>query len=73
MGEARQGIFVPPVAVVRAGRDWSLRALVDILLEWHERARQRRQLLSLSDHMLKDIGISRADAEGEASKPFWQP
>jgi uncharacterized protein YjiS (DUF1127 family) len=25
----------------------------------------------LSDHTLKDIGLSRADVEGEANKPFW--
>jgi uncharacterized protein YjiS (DUF1127 family) len=41
------------------------------LLHWHELARQRRALLALSDHMLKDIGISRAEAEREASRPFW--
>jgi uncharacterized protein YjiS (DUF1127 family) len=28
-------------------------------------------LASLSDVMLHDIGLSRADAEFEASKPFW--
>ncbi len=39
---------------------------------WHQRARQRQQLLTLSDHMLSDIGISRADAEQEAEKPFWR-
>ncbi len=38
---------------------------------WHELARQRRQLASLSDEMLKDIGRSRADIEWEASRPFW--
>ena len=41
------------------------------LLQWHELARQRRALLALSDHMLKDIGISRAEAEREASRRFW--
>ncbi len=51
---------------------WSLARFVDILFEWHERARQRCQLLSLDDHLLKDIGISRADAEREAGKPFWE-
>ncbi|MEM6903859.1 MAG: DUF1127 domain-containing protein [Pseudomonadota bacterium] len=39
---------------------------------WQTRARQRRQLASLSDHMLRDIGISHADAHAEASKPFWR-
>ena len=37
-----------------------------------ERQRQRRALLRLDDHMLKDIGISRCDAEREAAKPFWR-
>jgi uncharacterized protein YjiS (DUF1127 family) len=41
-------------------------------LRWHELARQRRALLALDDRMLKDIGISRAEAEGEACRPFWR-
>jgi uncharacterized protein YjiS (DUF1127 family) len=45
----------------------------ETLLIWLERARQRRHLRTLSDHMLRDIGLSRADVEGEAGKPFWQP
>jgi uncharacterized protein YjiS (DUF1127 family) len=39
---------------------------------WVERHRQRRALLSLDDHVLKDVGFTRADAEGEAAKWFWQ-
>lgn len=39
---------------------------------WLERHRQRQALLSLNDHMLKDIGVSRADAWQEAHKPFWR-
>ncbi len=34
--------------------------------------RQRRALLSLSDAMLKDLGLSRVDALREASKPCWR-
>lgn len=41
-------------------------------LAWLERARQRRELRQLSDHMLKDIGLTRADVEAEAAKPFWR-
>jgi uncharacterized protein YjiS (DUF1127 family) len=41
-------------------------------LIWLERARQRRQLAELSDHMLRDIGLTRADAWAEAEKPFWR-
>jgi uncharacterized protein YjiS (DUF1127 family) len=31
----------------------------------------RRQLAEMDDRMLSDIGISRADAWAEASRPFW--
>jgi uncharacterized protein YjiS (DUF1127 family) len=40
---------------------------------WLERSRQRRALAQLSDHMLRDIGLTRADAWAEAAKPFWRP
>jgi uncharacterized protein YjiS (DUF1127 family) len=39
---------------------------------WRARARSRRDLARFSDHMLKDIGISRADVYRESSKPFWR-
>jgi uncharacterized protein YjiS (DUF1127 family) len=42
------------------------------LLRWHELARQRRTLLTLDDRLLKDIGVTRAEAEREASRPFWR-
>jgi uncharacterized protein YjiS (DUF1127 family) len=47
-------------------------SLVDLLLRCHERLCQRRQLLALSDHALKDFGRSRCDAVSEADKPFWR-
>ena len=37
-----------------------------------ERIRQRRALMELSDEMLKDIGMNRADVYGECRKRFWQ-
>ncbi|MBY5938116.1 DUF1127 domain-containing protein [Marinobacter nauticus] len=39
---------------------------------WYMNWRTRRQLAQLPDFMLKDIGVSRIDAEREASKPFWK-
>ena len=48
-------------------------AAVETLLQWQERASQRHQLASLDETMLRDIGLSRLDAEREASKPFWRP
>jgi uncharacterized protein YjiS (DUF1127 family) len=42
------------------------------LAAWHERACQRRQLLSLGDVALKDFAASRAEADFEGGKPFWR-
>ncbi len=39
---------------------------------WHGRSRQRRSVLNLSDHLLRDIGLTRAEADGEGKKRFWQ-
>ncbi len=46
--------------------------LVDTLLGWQDRARQRYRLAELDDRMLADIGLGRATAANEAAKPFWQ-
>lgn len=48
-------------------------ALFEVLLVWQERAEQRARLRTMSDRMLKDIGLSRADAEREGAVPFWRP
>jgi len=48
-----------------------LRACWQRVGRWHALYRQRRQLAALSDEMLKDLGLSRADIETEASRPFW--
>jgi uncharacterized protein YjiS (DUF1127 family) len=42
------------------------------LREWRRRVRDRNQLGSLSDSMLQDIGISRAEAVYLSNKPFWR-
>lgn len=36
------------------------------------RQRHRRRLLSLEDRLLEDIGLTRAQALEEGSKPFWR-
>jgi hypothetical protein len=40
---------------------------------WSERRRQRLRLQELDEWMLKDIGITREEADGEVRKPFWMP
>jgi len=39
---------------------------------WREIRRQRRELLDLDDHLLKDIGISRDEALQESQRPVWE-
>lgn len=46
------------------------KALAKILL-WEEVFKQRKQLSEMDDDLLKDIGISRVDAEREAHRKFW--
>ncbi len=36
-----------------------------------ELARSRHQLAQLDERMLRDIGVDRATARFEATKPFW--
>jgi uncharacterized protein YjiS (DUF1127 family) len=44
----------------------------ETVLTWLDRVHRRRTLDRLSDHTLKDIGLSRADADREARRPFWR-
>jgi uncharacterized protein YjiS (DUF1127 family) len=39
---------------------------------WRRRARDRAELAGLDDRMLKDIGLTRGDAEFLSNKPFWR-
>ena len=60
-----RGAFVGSLATLLA-------RVVDIILLWQQRAAERHHLSTLGEHHLKDIGLSRADADIEASKRFWQ-
>ncbi|BAQ43794.1 MULTISPECIES: DUF1127 domain-containing protein [Methylobacterium] len=47
-------------------------ALIERLELWADRRRERRALIACPDGLLKDVGLSRADAMREADKPFWR-
>lgn len=44
-----------------------VRFLMLVLSTWH----QRKTLSLLDDHMLRDIGITRDEAEKEAAQSLW--
>jgi uncharacterized protein YjiS (DUF1127 family) len=47
-------------------------SLIQRFNRWYINHRTRRQLARLPDYVLKDIGVSRTDAEQEAKKSFWK-
>lgn len=47
-------------------------SLIRHILTWRERVRQRRALAAVDDWVLKDMGVSRADAMSECDKAFWR-
>ncbi len=48
-----------------------IRAVGATVSLWRSRQRERRDLMKLDDHFLRDIGITRSQAVAEAKKPFW--
>ena len=44
----------------------------DTIQLWITRSRDRQYLGGCSDHMLKDMGLSRCDADYEVGKGFWR-
>jgi uncharacterized protein YjiS (DUF1127 family) len=59
----------------RAVRRWlkpTLSGVAATLYEWLRRRRDRAELATLDDRMLRDIGVSRTEVLHEINKPFWR-
>ena len=69
--------FSSPINGLSRGVGHELIAVLDRIFEtpfvWAERAAERRHLAALDDHLLKDIGLNRADIDAVTTKPFWRP
>ena len=61
-----------PEVRLRSAVRRGLARLAQRLLAWHDRARQRREPMELSDDMLRDLGIPSAAAPRQAARPFWR-
>ena len=70
-GIARTALSAVPSAAHRALRDF-LSTVVSTVAAWSGRARQRRALAGLDDHILRDIGIDSRKALEESARPFWK-
>ena len=60
--------YAPP----RAGFLAALTRVITVIYQGLERQRTRRQLATLDDRMLKDIGISRYEADIELRQRWWR-
>ena len=49
-----------------------VRRALDLLVEWRARGRERRELASLDDRSLRDMGLDRASVWAECEKPWWR-
>jgi uncharacterized protein YjiS (DUF1127 family) len=41
-------------------------------VQWRERSIGRSELMKLTERDLRDIGVTRSEAQAEASKQFWE-
>lgn len=61
------GIFGP------AASGFGIVRLFERVLDWQDRSKQRVRLMELDERMLRDIGMTRADAVREYNKLPWYP
>ena len=68
--------FSSPINGLSRGIGHEIVAVLDRLFDapfvWAERASERRHLAELDDHLLKDIGLNRAEVEAVSTRPFWR-
>jgi uncharacterized protein YjiS (DUF1127 family) len=67
-----------PSTPIRRASPWAtaiaaaILRVADGLAFYRQHLRERRALDRMDDHMLRDIGIRRADIGREANSPFWR-
>jgi uncharacterized protein YjiS (DUF1127 family) len=68
--------FSSPINGLSRGVGHEIAAVLDRVFDapftWAERVAERRHLAELDDHLLKDIGLNRAEVENISTRPFWR-
>lgn len=49
------------------------RSFAALVATWQSRAKQRRELQEMEPRILRDLGLSKAEAASESAKPLWRP
>ena len=62
-----------PVVTPRASWSLILGLIVATVREWRRRRAERRELASLDERMLRDIGLDPVVVDYEVSQSFWRP
>ncbi|HXW41142.1 MAG TPA: DUF1127 domain-containing protein [Xanthobacteraceae bacterium] len=68
----RAGTVIAVPRLRPRARQRAPRSLIAVLREWRRRIRSRRELAAISERSLRDIGLTRYDADFETRKPFWR-
>ena len=65
---------IPSHPVVTSRASWSLilGLIVATVREWRRRQAERRELASLDERMIRDIGLDHGTVYYEASQSFWR-
>ena len=71
--EPAGAIAAHPVVTPRASWSLILGSIVATLREWRRRRAERRELASLDERMIRDIGLDPGSVYYEASQSFWRP
>ena len=72
----KSNVFSSPINGLSRGVGQEIVAVLDRVFQapfiWAERNAERRHLAQLDDHVLNDIGLSRADIDAVTNRPFWR-
>lgn len=70
---SRQHPVASPIAGSPTADRGRAKHVVAVLSSWWRALGDRRRLYAMSDEMLRDVGLTRADVEREFQRPFWEP
>ncbi len=70
--QSRQSLFSTLCNLLARSLRMAMSTFGDTTRHWYRNHKTRAQLARLPDYILKDIGLKRAEAIREASKPFWR-
>ena len=45
--------------------------LLDLMIDWQLRAEERASMTEMSEHQLRDVGLTAEDIRQMAAKPHW--